>query len=388
MDLSYLAQNYPASTIRKLARYAQQFPDVDYFTMGEPDFPSPHLVKETAKEQIDANRTYYGPNIGEPGLQEAIANYYNHHYHSHYQAEQVVVSFGATEACLLTIMATLNPGDEVIIFTPHYPNYLGQVEAMRAKAVLVPLEARYHFQPQIEALEAAITERTKLIIVNTPNNPLGTVIDADKVQAISQVALDHDLFILADEVYHTLTYPQAAHSSFANPDLPNADQTIVVDSFSKSFSMTGYRCGFALCPDPAMAQVMAEFKEGIGFAVPQFIQDACQVALEEGQAATEDMRQAYDQRRQYLIPQLNQIKGIHCADTQGAFYAFADVSEFPFTSWEFVTRLIAEEGLAVIPGSSFGSAGEGFIRISFAASQTKLEKLLAGLRSFSKRHMS
>lgn len=387
MDLSHLAQNYPASTIRKLARYAQQFSDVEYFTMGEPDFASPQVVKDRAKEQIDADRTYYGPNMGEPGLQEAIVNYYNDHYQSSYQAKQAVVSFGATEACLLTIMATLNPGDEAIIFTPHYPNYLGQVEAMRAKVVLVPLKACHNFQPQLADLEAAITDHSKLLIVNTPNNPLGSVIEADTVRGISQLAHDHDLFILADEVYHSLTYPQSAHASFAQPDLANTNQTIVVDSFSKSFAMTGYRCGFALCPNPAMAQVMAEFKEGIGFAIPQFIQDACQVALEEGQAATEAMRQAYDQRRQFLIPQLNQIKGIRCADTQGAFYAFADISDFPFSSWEFVTRLIAEEKLAVIPGSSFGSAGEGFIRISFAASQTKLEKLVTGLQSFSQRYM-
>lgn len=387
MELSHLAQNYPASVIRRITQHAQKFDNVLYFTMGEPNFNSPEIVKKTAIKGIEANNTDYGPNAGETSLRTTIADQYNQQYGTDFSVENVIISFGATEGILLTMLATLNQGDEVMIIGPHYPNYLGQIETLGLTANIVETQAENHFEIQVATLKAALTGKTRMLILNTPNNPLGTVISKDTSLEIAQFCADNNIVLLADEVYHTLVYDKNEHYSFAHPKQANFQNSYVVDSFSKSYSMTGYRVGYVITPNIAAINAMTEFKEGIGFAVPSFIQEAAEVALLQANDATENMLSAYSRRRSLLIDGLNEIAGISCDYTQGAFYAFADISGFNMSSEDFVYALLDAERCAVIPGSSFGTAGEGFVRISFAASDEDLTELLVRLKRFSTKQL-
>lgn len=388
MELSDLAKHYPASVIRRITTDAKKIDNVLYFTMGEPNFNSPAIVKEKTIAEIKADNTYYGPNAGESSLRQAIADYYNAKYGTQFTINNVIISFGGTEGILLTMMATLNPGDEAIITGPHYPNYLGQLKSREVTPVVVELLPENHFEIQIADLQAAVTAKTRLLIINTPNNPLGTVISPAKVREIAEFAAKNDLVIIADEVYHTLVYDGFEHYSFANPDLASFKNTFIVDSFSKSYSMTGYRCGYVVTDNVEAINAMTEFKEGLAFAVPSFIQEAARVALTEADDATAAMLAAYSRRRELLITGLKNIPGIECDYSQGTFYAFADISAFGMSSEDFVYALLAEERVAVIPGSSFGPAGEGFIRISYAASDENLMALLVRLTRFSHKRFS
>lgn len=385
MELSNLAKHYPASVIRRITTDAQKMKDVLFFTMGEPNFTSPELVKQTAIHEIKANNTYYGPNAGETDLRQAIAAKYNDTYGTDFTIDNVVISFGGTEGILLTMMATLNPGDEAIVIGPHYPNYLGQLMSRDVTPVVVDVLPEDHFEIQIDALRQALTPKTRMLIVNTPNNPMGTIISQEKVMEIAEFAAENDLVIIADEVYHTLVYDGFAHHSFAQPAQANFANTFIVDSFSKSYSMTGYRCGYVVTANTAAINAMTEFKEGIAFAVPSFIQEAARIALVEANDATAEMLAAYSRRRKLLIDGLNKIKGFACEYSQGTFYAFADIRAFNMSSEDFVYALLEAEHVAVIPGSSFGPAGEGFIRISYAASDESLAELLVRLERFSQK---
>ncbi|AMB99530.1 hypothetical protein AWM75_05750 [Aerococcus urinaehominis] len=386
MQLSNLALNYPASVIRQVSSYAHkvalQTGEMYYFTMGEPNFNSPDIVKATAIKEIENNNTFYGPNIGETSLRQALANHLNERLKTQLNPDQIAITYGATDALFSTMFALLNPGDEVLVPTPNYPNYLGQIAMVGAQAKLVPLQADYNFHLQISDLEAQITDKTRMLIVNTPNNPLGTVLTPAEVQDISQFAADHNLFILADEVYHSLTYEGHQHTSFFQPSLANYNQTVLVDSFSKSYAMTGYRVGYAAANDSRLIQAIAEFKEGTSFAVPSFIQESARLALEKAEPATEAMRAAYSRRRDLLSQGLAQIPGLRLTPSDGAFYAFVDISAYGLSSTDFVYQLIAQEHVALIPGSSFGQAGEGYVRISYAASDEDLARLIQRLGHF------
>ena len=364
---SELSKKYPASSIRKMAKLAQQFDDTIMLTMGEPDFETPDFIKNAGMTALEGNRTYYGPNVGEANFQQAVANKYSKLTGIPFTSEEVMASFGATEGILLVMMSVLNKGDDVLIANPHYPNYLGQIMALGANVVDVPVYEENGFKLQASDIEAAITDRTKLLIINSPNNPLGSILERKELEDILAVADKYHITILSDEVYESIIYDDKEHVSLFH--LPGAkDHHFVVNSFSKTYSMTGWRVGYVV-GNTAAIERMAEFREGIGFCVPPFIQDAAAEALEADQKIVKEYLDAYTRRRRVIIDGLNKIPGFECLETAGAFYAFPNIQAFGKSSQDFAMELLEETHVAMTPGSAFGSMGEGYLRISFAQSE-------------------
>lgn len=371
---SKLAQHYPASSIRRMSKLARKFDDTIMLTMGEPAFDTPTFIKEAAFRSLEANRTHYGPNVGERNFQEAVAHKYAELTGFPFQPEEVMASFGATEGILHVMMMVLNPDDEVLIANPHYPNYLGQAMTLGAKVVEVPVYEENHFKIQPVDIERAITDRSRLLIINSPNNPLGSILDKDELAAILELADRYGITILSDEVYESIMYDGQKHASLF--ELPGAkDRHFVVNSLSKTYAMTGWRVGYVVGNASAIER-MGEFREGIGFCVPPFLQDAAVEALAGPQEIVEEYRQAYDRRRHIVVDGLNAIPGFHCLKTEGAFYAFPNIRAFGKSSYEFSLEVLEETHVAMTPGSAFGSMGEGYLRISFAQSEELLQEAI------------
>lgn len=371
---SILAQHYPASSIRRMSKLARKFDDTIMLTMGEPAFDTPDFIKQAAVKSLDANRTHYGPNVGEPAFQEAVARKYSQMTGFTFEPEEVMASFGATEGILHVMMMVLNPGDEVLIANPHYPNYLGQVMTLGAKVVEVPVYEENRFKIQPADIEQAITEKSRLLIINSPNNPLGSILAKEEMAAILELADQHGLTILSDEVYESIMYDGQEHTSLF--ELPGAkDRHFVVNSLSKTYAMTGWRVGYVVGNATAVER-MGEFREGVGFCVPPFLQDAAVEALEGPQSIVEEYRKAYDRRRHIVVDSLNAIPGFHCLKTEGAFYAFPNIKAFGKSSYDLAIEILEETHVAMTPGSAFGTMGEGYLRISFAQSEEKLQEAM------------
>lgn len=379
-QLSELAKQYPASSIRKMSRLAKKYDDTIMLTMGEPNFETPEFIKQAGQVAIQNNRTHYGPNVGESSFQEAVANKYTQKTGFHFSADEVMASFGATEGLLLVMMSILNPGDEVLIANPHYPNYLGQIQSIGAKVVEVPVYEENKFKIRASDIEKAITDRTRLLIINSPNNPLGSILDQNEMEDIVHVADQHQITILSDEVYESIMYDGKKHFSLF--EIPGAKENhFVVNSFSKTYSMTGWRVGYVVGNTVAIER-MAEFREGIGFCVPPFVQDAAVEALNGSQELVASYLEAYDRRRHIVVDGLNAIPGFHCLKTEGAFYAFPNIQAFGKSSYDFAIELLEETHVAITPGSAFGSMGEGYLRISFAQSEEILQEAIDRIAAY------
>lgn len=377
---STLSQNYPASSIRKMAKRAREIGNPIMLTMGEPNFETPDFIKKAAIAGINQNRTNYGPNVGEGNFQEAVADKYTKMTGFAFEPDNVMASFGATEGILLVMMSVLNDGDEVLVSNPHYPNYLGQIMTVGAKAIDVPVYEKNQFKIQASDIETAITNKTKLLIINSPNNPLGSILDREDLEAILAVADKHKITILSDEVYESIIYDGKQHLSLFQ--LPGASENhFVVNSFSKTYAMTGWRAGYVVGNKRAI-QVMGEFREGIGFAVAPFTQDAAVEALRSDQEIVREYLQAYDERRHIVVDGLNAIPGFHCLKTEGAFYAFPNIQAFGKTSEAFAMELLDHTHVAITPGSAFGSMGEGYLRFSFAQSTEDLKEAISRIAAY------
>ena len=377
---STLSQNYPASSIRKMAKRAREIGNPIMLTMGEPKFETPDFIKKAAIAGINQNRTHYGPNVGEGNFQKAVAEKYTKMTGFTFEPDNVMASFGATEGILLVMMSVLNEGDEVLVSNPHYPNYLGQIMTVGAKAVDVPVYEKNQFKIQASDIEAAITEKTKLLIINSPNNPLGSILDREDYEAILAVADKHKITILSDEVYENIIYDGKEHVSLFQ--IPGASENhFVVNSFSKTYAMTGWRAAYVVGNKQAI-HVMAEFREGIGFAVAPFTQDAAVAALESDQKIVREYLQAYDERRHIVVDGLNAIPGFTCLKTEGAFYAFPNIQAFNKSSEAFAMELLENTHVAITPGSAFGSMGEGYLRISFAQSTEDLKEAISRIGEY------
>lgn len=377
---STLSQHYPASSIRKMAKRAREIGNPIMLTMGEPNFDTPAFIKQAAIEGLHQNRTHYGPNVGERNFQEAVAEKYTKMTGFQFEPDNVMASFGATEGILLVMMTVLDKGDEVLVSNPHYPNYLGQIMAVGAKAVDVPVYEKNQFKMQAADIEAAITDKTKLLIINSPNNPLGSILDQEDMEAILAVCDKHKVTILSDEVYESIIYDGKKHFSLFQ--IPGANEKhFVVNSFSKTYAMTGWRAGYVVGNKKAI-HVMGEFREGIGFAVAPFTQDAAVEALRSDQSIVQEYLEAYDERRHIVVDGLNAIPGFHCLKTEGAFYAFPNIQAFGKSSADFAMELLENTHVAITPGSAFGSMGEGYLRISFAQSTEDLKEAIARIAKY------
>jgi aminotransferase len=373
--ISKTANNYPASGIRYMFDLADRYENVINLGVGEPNFDTPAYIKEAAKKAIDENFTHYVANAGILELRQVIADKCNRELDLNYTAENVMVSVGAMEAIILTLITIINPGDEVIVTNPCYPNYLGQIMMVGGKVVSVPIYEENEFKLKPEDLEKAITSKTKAIFLNSPSNPVGAVLDKEDIEALAEVVQKHNLIVISDEVYEKILFD--GHTHFSMSQIPEIkDKVVIINSCSKTYAMTGWRIGYAVVGDKDIISRMPKLQEGLTSCVSSFIQKAAIEAINGPQDAVKQMVADYMRRRDILIDGINAIPGIKCMKSPGSFYAFPNIKVFGKTSFDFAVELLKEAGVVGVPGSAFGSMGEGYLRFSFANSDENLRKAI------------
>jgi len=354
-------------------------PDVISLGVGEPDFETPWHIRDEGIYSLEKGRTFYTANAGLLELREEINKYLNRRFGLSYDPKDgILVTVGGSEAIDIALRAMVDPGDEVIIPQPSYVSYEPCAVLAGAKPVIIELKNENQFRLTAAELEAAITDRTKVLILPFPNNPTGAVMERRDLEEIAKVIEKHDIFVLSDEIYSELCYTEN-HVSIAN--IPGMwERTVLINGFSKSYAMTGWRLGYACGPQEIIEQ-MYKIHQFCIMCAPTTSQCAAIDALRNGDADVQMMRESYNQRRRYLVNAFKEM-GLECFEPFGAFYMFPCVKQFGMTSDEFATKLLHEEKLAVVPGNAFGDSGEGFLRISYAYSLENLKKAIARLERF------
>ncbi|NER78031.1 MAG: pyridoxal phosphate-dependent aminotransferase [Leptolyngbya sp. SIO1D8] len=359
--------------LAKAKQLEAQGRDIVHLEIGQPDFPTAAHICEAAYEAMQAGYTGYGPAAGLPALRSAIAEHVATTRNLSVQPDQVVVMPGAKPVIFFTILALVEAQDEIIYPDPGFPIYESVVNFVGAKAVPLPLSETVDFRFQLEDLQARVSQRTKLLILNSPQNPTGGVLTPEDLAAIAALAQQYDFYVLADEIYSRILYDQQHHSIASLPHMQ--ERTIILDGFSKTYSMTGWRLGYAVaCPE--IAEKLTQLMINSNSCACSFTQMAGVTALQGTQAVVEDMVSEFRQRRDAIVAGLNQIPGMTCLQPAGAFYAFPNVSELPLSDRALADYLMAEAGVAVLPGSSFGSFGQGYLRMSYANSLANIERAL------------
>lgn len=368
------------SGIRRFFDIANEIEDVISLGVGEPDFDTPWHVRDEGMYALQKGRTFYTANAGLLELRQAIADYIERKWQIAYNPRtEVLVTVGGSEAIDLVMRATLEPGDEVIYTEPCYVSYLPCITLADGVPVAIPLKEENQFRLTAEELEAAITSRTKAVILSFPNNPTGAVMSREDLEALTEVILKHDLLVITDEIYAELTYGEDKHASVI--EIPGLrERTIYINGFSKAYAMTGWRLGYCCGPEDIMRQMIKIHQFAI-MAAPTVSQYAAITALRNGDEDIMMMRESYNQRRRFLLSELSRL-GIPCFEPFGAFYIFPNISQFGLSSEEFATRLIREFKVAVVPGSAFGKSGEGFVRISYAYSIAELKAAFERIEQF------
>ena len=384
--ISPMAASYPASSIRKMFNLALDFPDAVKLTVGEPDFNTPEHIKAAGIRAIENDNTRYVANAGIPELRQAIARKYSARWNRSIAPENVMVSFGAMEALTFALDVTVSPGDEIIIPDPSFPNYMGQVHRLGGVAVSVPVTEGNDFKLRAEDVRSAITDKTAAIIINSPSNPLGSVMDRADLEQIAALADEHEFTVISDEVYDEMVF-EAEYTSIAEVKPSSAevgaefDRFLAIGSFSKTYSMTGWRCGFVIGTKDLIAP-MALLQEGLTSSLPGFVQEAAVAAIEGPQTAVEEMVASYARRRELMVERINAVEGLSLLRPAATFYAWVNVSEWGLDSWELATQLLEKHNLATIPGSAFGPAGEGYLRLTFAVSEDTINTACDRLEAF------
>lgn len=377
--LSPAAKEMRPSGIRKFFDLAADMPHCISLGVGEPDFKTPWSVRDAGIRSLEQGRTKYTANAGLKELRAEICNYLARRFDLSYEAQNVLVTVGGSEAIDLAIRALVKPGDEVIIPEPCFVCYEPITQLVGGVPVHIATRAEDEFRLTAEQLRAAITPRTKLLIFPYPNNPTGAVMSAADMQAIAEVLRDTNIMVLSDEIYSELTYGLDRHVSFAS--LPGmAERTIVVNGFSKSYAMTGWRLGYAVGPVPVI-KVMTKIHQSCIMSAPTTSQYAAITALRQCDDQIEMMRDEYNRRRRYVVKSLNDM-GLTCFEPRGAFYVFPSIQISGLSSEEFCERLLKEKEVAIIPGSAFGACGDGYARISYAYSVDHLQTAMHRIRAF------
>jgi aspartate aminotransferase len=356
--------------------------DVCGFAAGEPDFDTPEHIKEACIAALKAGKTKYGPTPGIPELRKAVAARYAPEYGLTVAPEQVIVSPGGKFNCYLGVLAVCSPGDEVIVPAPFWVSYPEMVKLAGAVPKVVLADDRTGFRLTPEMLEAAITPKTRMLILNSPSNPTGAVYSRAELEAIVAVALKHGLYLLSDEMYEHLVYDGAKPTCVATLSKDAEARTIIVAGFSKTYAMTGWRIGTTVAPLP-IAKAIAELQSQMSSNVTSFAQYGALAALTEKEktaASLKVMLAAFDRRRKFLHAGLNAIPGISCLLAQGAFYLFPNITSFGLKDSDFCARLLEQEKVAAVPGSAFGA--EGYLRLSYATADAIIEKGVERLRRF------
>jgi len=362
-------KHIPFSGIRKVFEKAKRLEEegqrVVNLGIGRPDFDTPAHIKQAAKEALDAGMVHYSSNYGLPELREAIAARLERDNGLTYDPNgEIIVTVGANEAVLMSMAATLNPGDEVIIPDPAWLHYFYCARLVGAVPVAVPLREEKEFKLDPDDVARAITPRMRMLVVTTPHNPTGSVLDEEILQALADIAERYDLLVLSDEIYDKIIYDGVRHISFAT--LPGMrERTLTVNGFSKTYAMDGWRLGYVAAPR-ALIALLIRVHQYTTVCATTFIQMGAVAAYRGPQDCVAEMAAEFDRRRQYLIPALNEIEGISCVRPQGAFYAFPSIKATGKSSAEIADFLLEEAKVALIPGSAFGQYGEGYLRIAYS----------------------
>ncbi len=381
--ISERVASVPPSGIRRFFDIAATMEDVISLGIGEPDFTTPEPILRAGIESLQRGETHYTSNSGLMELRRAIAEHLDRLYGQTYNpASEILITVGVSEALYLACAAVLDPGDEVIIPEPCFVSYAPEVIFAGGVPVMVPTSAENQWQVTAEAIEAAVTERTKALLLGYPNNPTGAVMSRERLNEIAAVVKRHNLVVISDELYDRLVY-DTQHVCF--PSLPGMySRTILLMGLSKAYAMTGWRIGWAAAPAEIM-DMMRRVHQYTIMCASTTAQYAALAALKEGEPYVEEMRAEYDRRRRLIVSGLNEI-GLTCVEPKGAFYAFPSVAVSGMDENTFAEKLLQEERVAVVPGSAFGPSGKGYVRCSYATAYEKIEEALERIRRFVRRH--
>ncbi len=381
--ISNRVQQIPPSGIRRFFDIAATMENVISLGIGEPDFVTPEPILNAGITSLTDGHTHYTSNSGTIQLRTAVSKHLARLYGVEYDpAMEVLITVGVSEAMYLAMIAILNPGDEVIVPQPCFVSYAATVSLASGTPVPIATRVENNFQVTAEEVEAAITRRTKALLIGYPNNPTGAVLERETLFEIAKIVEKYDILVISDEIYDRLVY-DTHHVCFSS--LPGMrERTILLGGFSKAYAMTGWRLGYAAAPIE-IQEAMNKVHQYTIMSAPTTAQDAAIVALQQGEEAVEDMRQRYDRRRRLIVDGLNSI-GMKCFEPKGAFYAFPSVRGSGMDDAEFAELLLREEQVAVIPGRAFGIGGAGYVRCSYATAYDKIEQALERIGNFVRRH--
>jgi len=371
-----LSRVKPSATIvitQKARDLKAQGRDVIHLEIGEPDFDTPANVSQAGVSAIRDGWTHYGPASGQPDLRQTIADYINRSRRTSYGPANVVVTPGGKPIMFFLILAMLEEGDDAIYPDPGFPIYRSMIDFVGARAIPLPIREEHDFRLDVDELAGLITPRTKFLIINSPANPTGGVLTHQDLEAIAALAVKHDLFVLADEIYSEIIYDGDHHSIATFPGM--AERTAILDGFSKTYAMTGWRLGYGVMPE-ALAEQISRLMVNSVSCTASLVQRAGIEALTGSQDTVRDMVGAFRRRRDLMVEGLNSIPGVTCREPAGAFYVFPNIKETGVPSKEFADRLLDEFGVAALSGTSFGDHGEGYLRLSYANSEENLAKAL------------
>lgn len=377
--LSEKSQKTPSSVIREFVGMSYKYDNVLSFGFGQPDFVTPKHILEAAKASIDRGETFYAPNTGILPLREAISNEYTKRGLS-YSPDDILVGAGAISVLLLGATAVLDIGDEMIISDPCYASYDSLAIQLGAVPVRVQVREENEFMLDPEEVRAAITDKTKVLLLNSPSNPTGGVASYDNLKALAELCIEKDIYVITDEIYRDLLWTGEPYASIAQfPGM--RERTLIIDGFSKTYAMTGLRLGYAAGPREVIVK-MTQMLENVLSSVFTAVQWAGVAALTESQECVEDMLALYRHRRKLLLDGINSIDGISCKDPAGAFYLFANIQSTGMDSRAFATKLLEQEKMLVIPGVGFGPGGEGFVRLCYATNDENIQDGVQRLARF------
>lgn len=380
-ELSRIVEDIKPSGIRKFFDIVLEMKDAISLGVGEPDFDTPWPIREEGIYTLERGKTFYTSNAGLVELRTEIANYIKRLIGIEYNPkDEIMVTVGGSEGIDVILRTLLNPGDEMIIPQPSFVCYEPCCRLSGGIPVIIDLEEKDEFKLTVDKLEAAITEKTKVLLLTFPNNPTGSIMTREELEPIAEICKKHDIYVLSDEIYAELTYGHK-HSSIATIE-GMRDRTLVVNGFSKAYAMTGWRLGYLLGPANIIEQAYKVHQYGI-MCAPTNSQYAAIVALKECDKYIKEMTEEYNTRRCYLVNRFKEI-GIECFEPYGAFYLFPSIKKFNMTSEEFATKLLIEKKVAVVPGTAFGECGEGFLRISYAYSLEDLKEAVDRIEEFIK----
>ena len=367
------------SGIRKFFDIVSEMKDAISLGVGEPDFDTPWHIRDEGIYALEKGRTFYTSNAGLKELRVEIANYMKRSQDLEYHPlDQILVTVGGSEGLDMALRAMCDPGDEVLIPQPSYVSYEPCAILAGAVPVIIDLKPENEFRLTAQEIEDAVTDKTKVIVLPFPNNPTGAIMEKSDLEAVAEVIVKHDLYVISDEIYGELTY-KGKHISIAT--MPGMqERTILINGFSKAYAMTGWRLGYACGPANIIAQ-MTKIHQFAIMCAPTTSQYAAIEAIKNGDADIARMRESYNMRRRFLLNSFREM-GIECFEPYGAFYVFPCIKEFGMTSDEFATRFLKEEKVAAVPGTAFGNSGEGYLRISYAYSLERLEEAMKRFAHF------